>query len=365
MQESWNPKKEEELGTPGVPASKITKTNKLKTLGLAALSAFAGMNADAQTQSGDVAHSEKKNAHNEWITTKDVSGYKDITQNGKPIAEGVRYTDIQNGDTVVNNIFGPQVGGPVVFHEGYFKEPTTSIDIKEPDLKITQTRKLEDGSFEQDFEAVRKKGDTIRYTKILPSPNASRKNAPENLGVVNSDIPVIKETSLFATGKIKRPRIIIENAPRVSKEGVRGFSGRAPVPSMDVGEESVPEKQAEIFYNGIGPDLEEMTGDPRAFIQNNTMRFYRWIEDAKNWRRMDLGTWQKVQEKFVFFESKMNEVESWTNGGGPHDPIDFRTDPNFLFVKTMMSENPATLDQAKDHWNAKSESEREKTQGAH
>lgn len=357
MEKFWNSKKEENLEQPSTPASKITKTNKLKTIGLAALSAIGGVNADAQTSSSEMTHPEKNKTHNEWITTNDISGYKNITQNSKPITEGVRYTDIQNGDTIVNNILAPEVGDPVVFHEGYFKEPTTSIDIKNPDLKITQTRKLVDGSFEQDFEAVRKKGDTIRYTKITPPPSAPRQNAPKDLGVVNSDIPVIKETSLFATGKIKRPRIIIETAPRVSKEGVRGFGGRAPVPSMDIGEESVPEKQAEIFHSGIGPDLEEMTGNSHTFVQSNTMRFYRWVEDAKNWRRMDLRTWQKVQEKFIFLERKMNEVQSWENGGGPHDQFDFRTDSNFLFVKKMMAENPATLDDAMEKWRAEREGE--------
>ena len=143
-------------------------------------------------------------------------------------------------------------------------------------------------------------------------------------------------------------------------KNVRPFmTDGAPLPDLHVQDEDVVEKQSEIFHNGIGPDLEEMAGNSHDFIQHNTMRFYRWLKDAKNWRRMDIGTWKQVQKKFAFIENKMHEVESWENGGDPHDRIDMNSDLNFLFVKRMMAENPATLDDAMDQWKTEREARNE------
>gem|GEM_PF-5078201 len=62
--------------------------------------------------------------------------------------------------------------------------------------------------------------------------------------------------------------------------------------SMSDGGIEIPEKER-LVWRGIegdtgsykGPVFEEMTGDPRVFIKNNTEHFYLWLKEKKHWER--------------------------------------------------------------------------------
>ncbi len=354
-------KKIEQPGTPGTPASKIEKSKKLPTLLAAGVALFGGATASAQNNNNPVKQ--------KWISTKDMSFYKNVTENRKPIEEGVRFTDIHEGDTVVQNIF-PVKGmkdGTVVFKEGYWKDPSQKQDPALEKAPI-KTHISESGDTEKTYQLISKANhDTVQFTQIIPGTNTPRKNAPSYLGEINSNIPVIKESNALANRnethsvEKKQPRIISKtiskNVPNVAYQpySIRDISH----PNMNDGETEVPAKMPEQYVSGVGPSHYEMTGNSRDFINRNTMSYYRWIKDAKNWRRMDISSWDTVQNNWKFIENKMREVEGWENGGDPHDRIDMSNDLNFLFVKKMMAQNPATIDAAMEQWKTEREARNE------
>ena len=349
-------KNSKKAGAPGTPASNIKKSKKLLTLG-------AGILAAASTS----AQALKKPFEHKWVPQKEMQYYKDATENGVKLEDGIRFSDIKDGDTTVRNVFplpGKAKDLTVEFKEQYWKDPKKP---QEPALNKApiEVRVNEKGDTEKVYQLVNKKiNDTIQFTHVVPGPKTPRKNAPGYLGEINSDIFAAKESDAIA-GKNHPASPISPVSPtrppqKLENVQYKAFNpGDISYPNIANGEDPTPEKQPEAFSNNVGPNIFENSGDIPGFIKNNTMHFYRWLKEKNNWRNMSIGDWHKLQEKFKFLDNKMNEALAYYRGGNPHDDIEHESDLNYLFVKKMILGNdPTTLDQAMSEWKEAREKER-------
>ena len=66
----------------------------------------------------------------------------------------------------------------------------------------------------------------------------------------------------------------------------------------------------------IGVELEENTGNPQQFVENNTNRFYEWLKDKEVLGMLTEDEWMEEQAKWNTVKSVMLEAASYVRGGG-------------------------------------------------
>ncbi len=295
-------------------APKKEKSGLLKTLAVGAVMAATTVgNAEAQTVK---APSEQKK-----ISTKDMQYYKNVTENGKPLENGVRRTDITPDDTVVKNVFPLKYADDsLVLREHFPKKghPKPPLVKRPAEIRVTQS-----GDTLKKFELISKSlNDTIRFTDVVPSKLGPRPHAPKNLGEVNARARPSKGGDVFVThkGKLKLKGAKDTYASKPSaKPATPAFKYYPPgdLQHMNMSiatEESVAEKPAEKFTTRLGGVVvNEMTGDAHAFVRSNTQNFYDWLMNKKNLEHLTPAQWEEEQQTWELVKSKMQEVASYTN----------------------------------------------------
>lgn len=269
-------------------------------------------NADAQS-----AKTPKKER---MIAPTEMREYTNVLENGKPVENGVRYTDVRASDTVVRNFFPLKGKDQVVEFKEHFEKagmPRHHQQYQETPIKTIVTPA---GDTERTYKiGLTGSGapDTLEFTHVSANEHAPRRNAPEYLGEINSSEPAIRENNPLAP----EDTLIVE-VPATKFHRAENL----PETSMHTGEESHPEKQAAVFtpFPQTNLAIEDMRGDARAFIRNNTRHFQDWLAERKNWQNLSLVDWRRIQLDWEFLKHKMRKAAEYANqGSGSHDQVYF------------------------------------------